>query len=326
MATKRVLSGIRASGRLHIGNYLGAIKGMLELQNDPEYETFYMVADMHALTTPYSVEDLAKNRIEVVLDYLAAGLDPSKSVIFEQSDSIHAELAFYLSSVVTVARMQHLPTYKEKVTQFPQNSSMALLNYPVLMAADILAYKAHAVPVGDDQLPHLEVTREIARKMNDQYKMDFPEPAQFKTQGHFVPSLTGEGKMSKSIEGSFILLSDNLEEIKLKIAKIPTDSGKGENIPQNANIFTFVELFEGVDKRKYYENLYTSSGIKYSDLKQELSVAVFETLKPIQERRREYETNPAQIKEMLMEGGARAKSICRQTLNEVKDHMGLYTK
>ena len=177
---KRVLSGIRASGRLHLGNYLGAVKGMLELQNNPEYETFYMVADLHALTTPHDIDELRKNRREVVIDYLAAGLDPEKSVIFQQADSLHAELAFYLSSVVTVARLQHLPTYKEKVKQYPEHSTMALLNYPVLMSADILAYKAHAVPVGDDQIPHLEVAREIARKMNEQYGMDFPEPEQFK--------------------------------------------------------------------------------------------------------------------------------------------------
>src|SRR3972149_8836984 len=139
---KRVLSGIRATGRLHLGNYLGAVKGMLELQNDPAYETLYMVADLHTITTPFEVELLRKNRKEVVLDYLAAGLDPEKCVIFEQADSFHAELAFYLSSVVSIARMQHLPTYKDKVKQHPQNNTMALLNYPVLMAADILIYKA----------------------------------------------------------------------------------------------------------------------------------------------------------------------------------------
>jgi tryptophanyl-tRNA synthetase len=327
MAKKRVLSGIRASGRLHVGNYMGAIKGMLELQNNPDYETFYMVADMHALTTPYKPEDLAISRSEVVLDYLAAGLDPQKSVIFRQSDSIHAELAYYLSSVVTVARMQHLPTFKEKVKQFPENSSMALLNYPVLMAADILAYKADAVPVGDDQLPHLEVAREIARKMNEQYGMDFPEPQQFQSAGHYVPSLTGEGKMSKSVEGSYIAMSDNLEEIKNKLARVPTDGGQGNTVPTEGGVNTLlvlVELFEGIDKRKYYEGLYTSSGIKYADLKPELAQVIFNTLLPLQERRKEFESDMDRITEILMEGGAHAKSICRYTLNQVKEQMGLH--
>ncbi|MDO8269438.1 MAG: tryptophan--tRNA ligase, partial [Candidatus Levybacteria bacterium] len=144
---KRVLSGIRATGRLHLGNYLGAVKGMLELQNNPEYETFYMVADVHTITTPYNVEELRKNRREVILDYLAAGLDPEKSVIFQQSEvSEHLELAFYFSSVVTIAKMQHLPTFKDKVKQYPEHATLALLNYPALMAADILVYKASLVP------------------------------------------------------------------------------------------------------------------------------------------------------------------------------------
>lgn len=312
-----------------MGNYLGAIKGMLALQDSDEYETFYMVADIHALTTPYDIETLRKNRIEVVIDYLAAGLDPQKSVIFEQSDSLHGELAFYLSSVMTVARMQHLPTFKEKIKQYPEHATMALLNYPILMAADIMAYKAHAVPVGDDQLPHLEVTREIARKMNEQYGLDFPEPEQFKTEGHYVPSLTGEGKMSKSVEGSFVALTDDSDTIKKHLASVPTDSGKGETLPEKggvATLMTFVELFEGADKRKHYENLYTSSGIRYSDLKEELARAVFETLKPIQEKRLELESNPDFIREVILEGGSRAKSVCRQTLNQVREAMGLMTK
>lgn len=148
---KRVLSGIRATGRLHLGNYLGAVEGMLALQNNSEYQTFYMVADAHAITTPYEVATLNHNRREVILDYLAAGLDPEKSVIFVQSMvPAHFELAHYLAAVISVSRMLHLPTYKEKVKQYPDEASVALLNYPVLMAADILAYKAEAVPVGID--------------------------------------------------------------------------------------------------------------------------------------------------------------------------------
>src|SRR3972149_8833839 len=139
---KRVLSGIRATGRLHLGNYLGAVKGMLELQDNPEYETFYMVADVHTITTPYDVEELRKNRREVIIDYLAAGLDPEKSVIFQQSEvNEHLELAFYFSSVTTIARMQHLPTYKDKIKQYTTHKTMALLNYPILMAGDILVFK-----------------------------------------------------------------------------------------------------------------------------------------------------------------------------------------
>jgi tryptophanyl-tRNA synthetase len=200
---KRVLSGIRATGRLHLGNYLGAVKGMLELQKDPTYETFYMVADVHTLTTPYETEQLRINRREIMLDYLAAGLDPEKSVLFQQAEvPQHLELSFYFSSVMTIAKMQHLPTFKDKVKQYPEHTTMALLNYPILMAADILVYQAELVPVGIDQEPHIEVTREIARRMNQEYGTHFPEPKRFATKGEYVPSLAGTGKMSKSVEGS----------------------------------------------------------------------------------------------------------------------------
>jgi len=218
MTKKRILSGMRATGALHLGNYLGAAKGMVALQNSSNYETFYMVADLHALTTPFNPEELKKNRRNVIVDYLAVGLDPEKSTLFFQSMvSEHIELAYYFSTIVSVARMQHLPTFKEKVKQYPQATTMALLNYPVLMAADILIYQADLVPVGIDQEPHLEITREIARKLNQEYNFHFPEPKRFQTKGEYVPSLSGEGKMSKSVPGSFITLEDNFEEIKKRL-------------------------------------------------------------------------------------------------------------
>lgn len=348
---QRVLSGIRATGRLHLGNYFGAVKGMLELQNDPNYETFYMVADIHTITTPYDVEELRKNRREVILDYLAVGLDPEKSVIFQQSEvNEHAELAFYFSSVVTIAKMQHLPTFKEKVKQYPEHATLALLNYPVLMAADILVYKAGLVPVGIDQEPHLEVTREIARRFNQDYGTDFPEPQRFKTKGEYVPSLTGEGKMSKSVEGSYINLTDDLETIKSKIAKIPTDSGQGkllgeERIPfslplgtdQNGEIhqgdskeafgvlslFRFVELIEGKPKRQILEEQYETTGVRYGEIKQELSEAIFEELKPIQEKRVDLENNHEYVDKVIREGADRARKVARETIVEVRQKMGL---
>lgn len=322
---KRVLSGIRATGRLHLGNYLGAVKGMLELQNNPEYETFYMVADVHTITTPYNIEELRKNRREVILDYLAAGLDPEKSVIFQQSEvPEHLELAFYFSSVVTIAKMQHLPTFKEKVKQYPEHATLALLNYPALMAADILIYKASLIPVGIDQEPHLEVAREIARRFNQDYGTDFPEPKSFQTNGAYVPSLTGEGKMSKTVEGSFINLSDDLEKIKAKIAKIPTDSGKGLEITGGVkSLFDFVELFQGKEKRDGLERQYKTSGVRYGEIKQELSEAIFEELKPIQEKRAELENNPEYVDKVIKEGAGKARIVAQETINEVREKMGL---
>lgn len=322
---KRVLSGIRATGRLHLGNYLGAVKGMLELQDNPDYETFYMVADVHTITTPYDVDELRKNRREVIVDYLAAGLDPEKSVIFLQSEvNEHIELTFYLSSVTTIAKMQHLPTFKEKVKQYPHASTMALLNYPVLMAADILIYKASLVPVGIDQEPHLEVAREIARRMNQEYRTDFPEPVRFKTEGEYIPSLTGEGKMSKSVEGSYINLTDSLEEIKSRIARIPTDSGKGSEISGGVKtLLEFVELFEGKDKRDESENRYRGEGLRYDEIKSELSQAIFKELAPIQRKRLELEANPEFVDKVIKEGAEKARKVAKETVREVREKMGL---
>lgn len=323
---KRVLSGIRATGRLHLGNYLGAVKGMLELQDNPEYETFYMVADVHTITTPYNVEELRKNRREVILDYLAAGLDPEKSVIFQQSEvSEHLELSFYLSSVVTVAKMQHLPTFKDKVKQYPENVTMALLYYPVLMAADILAYKAQSVPVGIDQEPHLEVAREIARRFNQDYGTDFPEPKSFKTNGEYVPSISGDGtKMSKSVESSIITLMDDLDTLKQKIARIPTDEGKGTEITGGVKtIMEFVGLFQGDEKRQELEQKYQNEGLRYGDIKNELAETIFEELKPIQEKRKEFENNPELVDRIISEGNEKARLVAKETVREVREKMGL---
>lgn len=337
---KRVLSGIRATGRLHLGNYMGAVKGMLALQKDPAYETFYMVVDLHTLTTPYDKNTLKQSVRDIIIDYLAAGLDPEESALFVQSDvSEHLELAYYFSTVTTVAKMQHLPTFKDKVKQYPENVNMALLNYPVLMAADILIYKASSVPVGIDQEPHLEVAREIARRMNQDYDTDFPEPVRFKTEGEYVPSITGEGKMSKSVEGSFINLTDDIDVIRNKIAKIPTDSGKGSiestgkesryinesgnDSPGVASLFAFIQLFQGREKRAAIEKEYTGAGVKYQEVKSQLSEAIFKVLHPMQEKRRELENNPEYVNKVIAEGREKARKVARETVVQVKEKMGL---
>jgi len=319
---------MRPTGHLHLGNYLGTAKGMLALQEDPNYETFYMVADLHGMTTPFDPKKIMLESREVILDYLSCGLDPKKSALFLQSSlaDLHVQLAYYFSTVVTVARMQHLPTYKEKVKQYPENVTMALLNYPILMAADILIYKASMVPVGMDQEPHMEVTREIARKMNLLYGLGFPEPRSLETKSRYIPSLTGEGKMSKSVEGSYINLTDNLETIKERLAKVPTDSGKGNKIPEGGGVYTLltiVELFQGLEKRTKYEKEYKRSGIKYQDLKNELAEAIFKDLEPIQKKRRELEKDRAYIDNALKDGTERARAVASKTVKEVKEKMGL---
>jgi tryptophanyl-tRNA synthetase len=324
---KRVFSGTRATGRLHLGNYLGAVKGYIELQNNPDYECIYMAMDVHTITTPYQAKNLSESTRGILMDYLACGLNPEKSIITAQSlVPEHTELAFLFSSLISVARMQHLPTFKEKIQQHPDNVTMALLNYPVLMAADILIYKAGLVPVGIDQEPHLEVTREIARKMNEKYGMDFPEPKRFATKGEYVPSLLGEGKMSKSVEGSYINLTDDLATIKKKLAQTPTDSGKGEAVPTSggvANLLTMIELFQGSEERIKCEQKYTGEGLRYKELKDCLAEAIFKELEPVREKRQELETKPDYVDKVIKDGAIRARKLAQKTIAEVKEEMGL---
>lgn len=321
---KRVLSGIRATGRLHLGNFLGAVKGMLALQDDPQYETLYMVADVHTLTTPYDTTQLRQNRREVIIDYLAAGLDPQRSILFQQAEvNEHIELAFYFSSVTTIAKMQHLPTFKDKVKQYPDHATLALLNYPTLMAADILVYKASLVPVGIDQEPHLEVTREIARRMNQEYGTDFPEPVRFATKGEYIPSLTGEGKMSKTVEGSYINLTDDLDTIRKKIRSVPTATvAGGEKGPGVSALFTFLKLLDpqSVD---HFEREFLQGTLRFVELKDTVAQAIYEELKPLQERRKELESNPEYVDTIIKEGAQKAKAIAMQTTRDVREKMGL---
>jgi tryptophanyl-tRNA synthetase len=324
---KRVFSGTRATGRLHLGNYLGAVKGYIELSNKPEYDCIYMAMDLHTITTPYIPQNLKQAKLEIIIDYLAAGLDPDKCIITLQSlVPEHSSLMFLFSSVVSVARMRHLPTFKDKVKQYPDSVTMALLNYPVLMAADILVYKASLVPVGIDQEPHLEVAREIARKMNDIYSLDFPEPVRFATKGEYVPSLGGVGKMSKSVEGSYINLTDSFKVVQKKLAGVPTDSGTGSELPREGGVLallSLVELFEGESRRKDFEKQYLSNGIRYRDLKEELAIAIDKELKPIRERRLELENNKKYVEKIIKEGAEKAREIASKTLEEVREHMGL---
>lgn len=321
---KRVFSGIRATGRLHLGNYLGAVKGMLDIQNTGKYETVYCVVDVHTITTPYDVDELRKNKREIIIDYLAAGLDPEKSMIIYQSDvPQHMELAFYFSSVMSIARMQHLPTFKDKVKQHPQHNTMALLNYPILMASDILIYKAGLVPVGIDQEPHLEVAREVARKMNEKYGMDFPEPVRFATKGEYIPSLKGEGKMSKSVDGSYINLTDNKEIIQKKVRSIPTASvAGGKFTPGLEALFKFAQIYLP-ERVGDYKLQFEKGTLMFSQMKDDIANAIFNELNPLQEKRKELEGKPEYVDRIIKESAQKARTIAQKTVDEVKTKMGL---
>jgi tryptophanyl-tRNA synthetase len=323
----RVFSGLRPTNILHLGNYLGAIKGQIELQNKSDFDCIYSVVDLHGITTPFNPKTLQKQIRELVLDLLGAGLDPKKCHLMVQSQvPEHVELAYLLGTIYPVSRLEDLPTYKDKKIENPQYLNMGLLYYPVLMAADILVYKADTIPVGKDQLPHIEVAREIARTFNRMYSKTFPEPKAYLMPGAYVPSLKGEGKMSKSIEGSYILLTDDLQTIRKRLAGAPTDSGRGSVIPKEggvANLLVLVELFEGKEARQEYERQYLNEGIRYDRLKDNLAIAIYKELEPIQERRKYYEDNFELVEGILEEGREYCSQIAQETLSEVKKKMGL---
>lgn len=325
MEKKRVYSGIRATGRLHLGNYFGAVKGMLQLQD--KYDCVFSVVDLHAITTPYDPKTLKQNVADVVLDYLAAGLDPKKCLIEIQSlVPEHTELAYLLSTIYPVSRLEDLPTYKDKKAQYPKYVNMGLLFYPVLMAADILLYKANLVPVGVDQEPHLEVSREIARKFNQMFGQTFAEPQRFATDGEYVSSLTGKGKMGKSTEGSYINLTDDLATIKSRLSTVPTDSGElGGEVPETggvATLFSLLKLFEKEDLYNKYVQDYKEKEIRYSDMKEELASVIYEILKPIQEKRAQLEAS-FDLGKMIEEHTKICREVASATLMETKQKMGL---
>ena len=322
---KKVYSGIRATGRLHLGNYFGAVKGMMELQD--EYDCVFSVVDLHTITTPYEPKTLKNSIRDVMLDYLAVGLDPEKCLIEVQSlVPEHTELAFLLSTSYPVSRLEDLPTYKDKKAQHPKYVNMGLLYYPVLMAADIMLYKGELVPVGKDQEPHIEVTREITRKFNSMFGEVFPEPKSFRTHGEYVPSLTGEGKMGKSTEGSFINLTDDLEIIKKRIAVVPTDSGEiGGDVPEKggvATLFSLIKLFDDDEMHKKYVQEYRDKKIRYKDMKEDISNLIFKNLKPIQEKRKEIEET-FDLDNMMVEHTKICREVAIETLAETKQKMGL---
>lgn len=321
---KRVFSGTRATGRLHLGNYFGAVKGYISLADDPAYECIYMAMDLHTVTTPYDHKNLAAATKDIIIDYLAAGLDPKKAIITVQSlVPEHTYLAFLFSSATSIYRMQHLPTFKDKVRQHPQNVTMALLNYPVLMAADILVYKAGLVPVGIDQEPHLEVSREIARKMNDLYGTDFPEPQRFATKGEYIPSLSGEGKMSKSVEGSYINLSDSFDEIHKKIRAVPTATVAGGKMSAGVkSLFTFINLLAPTEEARFRES-FENNTLKFVELKDFVTQAIFKELEPFRHKRKELEGNPDVVEKIIKEGAQKAREIAGKTLEETRKKMGL---
>ncbi len=328
IVTETIVSGIRPTGRLHFGNYFGALKTWVELQDD--HECYFFVADWHALTTSYdNTGELQSNSFSVVRDCLAAGLDPDRCTIFRQSDvSEHAELHLLLEMITPEGWLKRNPTYKETRDQLGEKRTrhVGFLSYPVLQAADVLAYAGTRVPVGEDQKPHLEIGRRIVRRFNNLYDTDLPEMEALIKDTPKLLGLDGR-KMSKSY-GNCIYLSDPPEERREKIMSAKTDMGPepGAEVPEDGpvgNLFLMMDLFEAGDLDDQYRKEYRTGDIQYGYMKQDLAEAVNDYFSEMDERRKYYQNNPQEVREILEEGSAKAKSVASETLETVRDAMGL---
>jgi len=324
---KRILSGMRSTGKLHLGNYHGALKNWVELQNDGAYECFYFVADWHALTSDYAdTSEIAENIMDMVIDWLSAGLDPDRSTLFVQSQiKEHAELWLLLSMITPLPWLERNPTYKEMKEELSSKdlSTFGFLGYPVLQAADIIMYKAYGVPVGVDQLPHIELTREIARRFNFLYREVFPIPEPLLTQ---VPKLLGiDGrKMSKSYENS-IYMSDTGEALQNKVASMFTDPQRQRRRdpgrPELCNVFTFHQLYTDWEKTREIETECRQAGIGCTDCKKILGKNIGAAMLPLHERQAYYRDHLQEVRDIVAAGDLRARSVAERTLKEVRAAM-----
>lgn len=331
---KVLLTGDRPTGKLHIGHYIGSLKNRVKLQNSGEYAPYIMIADTQALTdNARNPEKIKNSLIQVALDYLAVGLDPEKSTIFVQSQ-IPAlfELTAYFMDLVTVARLQRNPTVKNEIKQKGFNDSLPIgfLNYPVSQAADITAFKASIIPVGDDQEPMLEQTREIVRTFNSVYgKEILVEPkGYFPPKGHGrLPGIDGNAKMSKSLNNA-IYLSDDSETVKKKVMSMYTDPDhihvQDPGKVEGNTVFTYLDVFDpDKDKVASLKEQYQKGGLGDVKLKQYLYQVIEAELMPIRERCANFAQNTAEVYEMLQEGSRKANVVANQTLAEVREAIGL---
>lgn len=326
---ERILSGIRPSSRLHIGNYLGAIKQWLALQD--LQRCFFMIADLHAITTPYDPKTLQQAIRDVALDYLAAGLNPQKSTLFVQSHvPEHVELAWLFSTLIPVGELQRMTQFKEKSKTLSGakglpgiHATLGLLAYPVLMAADILIYQATGVPVGEDQQQHVELARIIARKFNNKYGELFPEPKSLLSHGKRIMSLSDPTKKMSKSDGGGIQLDDEPGAIRKKVMKAVTATKGGEGNPGVMNLFTLLKEFSDPTTYRQFMNAEESGTIKYAELKEEVAASISRHLEHFRERRKELAQSPDTVDHFLAEGAKEARAIASATLCTVKKKMGL---
>lgn len=319
MKKKRILSGMRPTGKLHLGHYVGALENWVKLQD--EYDSFHLIADYHVLTTSLVTDEIYQNSIDMLIDWLASGLDPVKSPMFRQSQiKQHTELHLIFSMLITVNRLERNPTLKDQVRDLNiEHVIYGHLGYPVLQTADILLYKGDAVPVGEDQVPHVEISREIARRFNNQYSNVFPEPEALLTKFARLPGLDGSAKMSKSL-GNTILLSDEPETVKAKMKKAVTDPNKvRKGDPGNPDICLVFEYHKKFNPEEINE---IEAGCRSGELgcfdcKMRCSLKISNFLEPIIQKRKYYEERLDEVNDILADGEKRALKVATETMNEV---------
>ncbi|HLN83688.1 MAG TPA: tryptophan--tRNA ligase [Candidatus Binatia bacterium] len=322
-----IVSGMRPTGRLHLGHFHGALENWLRLQR--EYQCYFFVADWHALTTDYATpQGIQQNTLEMVMDWLSIGLDPARAVIFRQSQVIeHAELHLIYSMITPVPWLERNPTYKEQIKELTGKdlSTYGFLGYPVLQAADITIYKANKVPVGVDQAPHVELTREIVRRFNQLYQPIFPEPEVLLTEAQKVPGLDGR-KMSKSY-GNAVFLSDTPQEIDQKLSRMMTDparvrrSDPGE--PEKCPAFQLHKIYCTPEEIEQVSVGCRTAGIGCLECKKVMIKHVIDDLAPFREKRAHYEKKPAEVEKILAEGTDVAQQAAAATMTEVRGTLGL---
>jgi len=319
---KRVLSGMRPTGLLHLGNLHGALSNWIRIQE--EYDCFFFIADWHALTSDYeetgSVSDYVKN---MIIDWLSVGLSPEKSTLFVQSHiKEHAELFLLLSMITPVPWLERNPTYKDQIVQMSNKdlSTFGFLGYPVLQAADIIIYKANCVPVGIDQVPHVEITREIARRFNHFYGDVFPEPDALLTKTSKILG-ADRRKMSKSYNNA-IFLADSPEDISAKIAQMITDPQRARRSdpgdPGVCNVFEFQKLYSGESTVAEVSEQCRVAGIGCVECKKMMGQSLIRTLEPVREKRHYYETHPEIVADIIVSGSNKARAVAQQTMEEVR--------
>ncbi len=326
---KIVMSGIRPTGFLHLGNYFGAIKNFVKMQED--YECYFMVADWHSLTTHPDTKELKKSVIRVVAEHLACGINPDKAALYCQSQ-VHetAELYLYLNMLAYKGELEKTVTFKDKVRQHPENINAGLLTYPVLQAADIILHRAALVPVGKDQEQHLEMARTFANRFNHRYGQVFPEPHAFNYGGQLVkvPSLDGEGKMSKSInQMATLYLADDDDTIRKKIMKTKTDGGptviNAQKPDYIENIFQLMKLVSSEDTVANFEASYNNCSIRYGDMKKKLGEDMVQFMSPIRDKTLHIMNDAGYLKNVMEAGAEKARKSAAATMEIVRESIGL---